>query len=208
MRFVACFLPALTVAGVVLGFERGFLFHRTRLRPEALLAGLKNLIGDGRLDEAMRLCEQTPGPLPRVLGRLLRTDVGDPAGAENAYMRQAEWEQVLLERHMGTIALVAKLLPPIGCMGTLLALMSCFSTTCRLDAYPTVGMFFPAVASAFWMAIFGTLGAILMDLGYNFLHGRLTNCLREMYCGADELYVHWIALSSGEKPCEIAADQR
>jgi biopolymer transport protein ExbB len=201
VRFIACFLPTLAVAAAILGFERAFLFHRTRLRPEALLAGLKNLLGDGRIEEAIRLCERTPGPLPRVLSCLLRADVDDPRDAESRYLRQAEWEQMLLERHMGTIALVAKLLPAIGCIGTLLALLSCFSITCNLDSYPTVGTFFPAVANAFWMAIFGTLGAVAMNLGYNFLHGRLSNCLREMYSGAEELHSHWLALYRGKRSC-------
>ena len=202
LHFIGFLLPALAATGIILGFERGFLFHRARLKPETLLAGLKNLLDDGRLGEALRLCKQTPGPLPRVLNHLLGSEIEDPHRAEDDYLRQAQWEQMLLERHMGTIALVAKLLPLIGCVGTLLALMSCFFAGNRLDTYVTVGTFAPSVANAFWMAICGTVGAIAMNLGYHYLHSRLNTCLREIYSGADELYVHRLSLAKEKQPCE------
>ncbi|MDR1435682.1 MAG: MotA/TolQ/ExbB proton channel family protein [Puniceicoccales bacterium] len=202
IRLTAFMLLALSATGATLILERGLLFHRARLRSDALIAGLKNLLSDGRTGEAAMLCAQTPGPLPRVLRRILSFNGENWRCAEGEYVRQAELEQRTLERHMGAIALAAKLLPLIGCLGTLLSILSCLAPSIQLDSYPSMGEFAPSLLSAFWMACFGTGDAIAMNLGYHLLHGKLRNCLREIYAGAEELYASWILAKNGKAPCE------
>jgi biopolymer transport protein ExbB/TolQ len=200
LRFTHILIPLLLLSGVALGLERAFFFHRTRLRPDVLLGGLKNLMADGRFGEALRLCEQTPGALARVLKRLLLVRDGSPRRMEEEYLRQAQWELQTLERHMGSIALLAKLLPLVGCLATLLALMANFFPPNQLHSYVSLEAFTPNCLDAFAAAIAATAAAIAMNLCYHFLHGRLSNCVREIYAGARELYCEWLSIRGEDAP--------
>ncbi|MDR2664133.1 MAG: MotA/TolQ/ExbB proton channel family protein [Puniceicoccales bacterium] len=195
LRFTQILLPLLFFVGVGLCLERAFFFRRSRLRPESLLGGLKNFAGGGRYGEALQLCEQTPGPLARVLKRFLLTMMEQLGSGEEEWRRQAGWEQQALERHMGTIALLAKLLPQVGCLGTLLTLLD------RLPADRTIPSA-PDLLSALLPALAATSCAILLNLGYHTLHGRLEGLVREIFSGAEE-FVNFY----GARQCELSGSK-
>ncbi|MDR0340222.1 MAG: MotA/TolQ/ExbB proton channel family protein [Puniceicoccales bacterium] len=197
LRFTQILLPLLFTVGLCFCLERAFFFRRSRLRPESLLVGLKKFATDGRYGEALQLCEQTPGPLARVLKRFLLSREENPDGEEEEkWRRQAEWELRALECHMGTIALLAKLLPQVGCLGTLLAL---------LDLLPSGQQIFgvPDLLSALLPALAATAGAIALNLGYHFLYGRLDGRVREIFSGAEEFTEF-----CGARRCAFSGDQR
>jgi biopolymer transport protein ExbB len=186
----------LFIVGLTLCLERAFFFRRSRLRPESLLIGLKKFAVDGRYGEALRLCEQTPGPLARVLKRFLLACEESPGGdGEEKWRRQADWELRALECHMGTIALLTKLLPQVGCLGALLAL---------LDHLPA-GQPMPSASdflAALFPALAATAGAIALNLSYHALHGRLECRGREIFSGAEEFIKFY-----GAKRCELSGIQ-
>ncbi|MDR2029896.1 MAG: MotA/TolQ/ExbB proton channel family protein [Puniceicoccales bacterium] len=194
-------LPLLLAIGCLLAVERLFFFHRSRLRPELLLLGLRNLLAQNRTAEALALCEETPGPLARVVKRLLLVSNQDPLQVEREYQRQEEWEVQILERRMGTIALIARMLPQIGLLGTACALFLGFLRGERLAVAVSASAFADVVGGAFSATLLGIAGGLSMDLAYHILHGRLRSCVREIRCGAREFFCEWLAKRSEQSPC-------
>jgi biopolymer transport protein ExbB/TolQ len=109
-----------------------------------------------------------------------------------------------LERHLGSIALLAKLLPLLGCLGTATELANGFLPLGRLASYPSVATFSPVLLSAFAAALLGICGGIVLQLSHHLLHGRLRSCVREIYSGARELYCECLVRGEGQKPCETS----
>ncbi|MDR3117688.1 MAG: MotA/TolQ/ExbB proton channel family protein [Puniceicoccales bacterium] len=194
-------LPLLWGIGCLLALERLFFFHRSRLRPELLLLGLRNLLAEGRRREALALCEGAPGPLARVLKRLLLLADQSPERVEGECRYQEELEVQILERRMGSIALIARTLPLVGFLGTACALFLGFLRGERLDALASASSFADVVSGAFSAALLGMAGGLTVNLAYHILHGRLRSCVREMHSGAREFFCEWLACRSDRPPC-------
>ena len=56
-----------SVLGFVLFIERALFLHKGQIGTEDFLSGIKNLVGKKRLVEALTLCEDTPGPMARIV---------------------------------------------------------------------------------------------------------------------------------------------
>jgi biopolymer transport protein ExbB len=200
-NLAAVLLPLLLLVGCLLSVERLFFFHRSRLRPELLLLGLQNLLAEGRRKEALALCEETPGPLARVLKRMLLVSDQPLERVEGEYRRQEEWEVQVLERRMGSIALIARTLPLVGFLGTSCALFLGFFRGERLDALASASAFADVVSGAFSSALLGIAGGLAMNLAYHILHGRLRSCVREIHSGAREFFCEWLSSRAERPPC-------
>jgi biopolymer transport protein ExbB len=202
LHLTSVLLPFLLLLGGVLCLERLFFFHRTRVRLDLLLPGLRNLLVEGRQAEALALCEQTPGSLARVLKRILLVANWTIDRMEREYLLQEDWEIQILERRMGSIALLARVLPMLGFLGTAMALLLGFIRGERLGNYASIASFADVLTGAFSAAIVGMAGGLFLDMGYHILHGRLRSCVREIRSGAREFFCEWLALTGGDQgPC-------
>jgi biopolymer transport protein ExbB/TolQ len=128
----------------------------------------------------MALCEQTPGSLPRILGRILVLENRDRKTLEEECQLQLDRELPAWERYLGSLALIAKLLPLLGFLGTTVALMAAFLGDGGLLAYPSTALFEKNFITAFSLAIGGIGGGILMNLSYHILHGQLRRQMGEL----------------------------
>ncbi|MDR2576761.1 MAG: MotA/TolQ/ExbB proton channel family protein [Puniceicoccales bacterium] len=193
-------LPLLLVLGIALALERLLFFHKTRVRPEFLLCGLKNLLSAGRLREAIILCERAPGPLARILKGILLAKVQVEPCLDSRYSVQIDVESRILERNMASIAMLAKLLPLLGCFGTALALLESLAQVGQCAMYPAAALFAPMFMQSFSAAILGLSGGIILQLAYHFLHARLLICIRDFRVGVDELHHVCAAIGGKEAP--------
>ena len=59
-------LAALGIMSAVIFLERVFFLHKSHIGVEDFVSGIKNLVNKDRHLEALTLCEETPGPIPRI----------------------------------------------------------------------------------------------------------------------------------------------
>ena len=111
----------ISLLGLVLFIERLLFLHKGQIGTQDFLSGIKNLVRKKRLVEALTLCEDTPGPMARVMKSALLNYGESRETIRSAIQSAAIVEIPILERRIGTIAALAKVAPLLGFLGTLIA---------------------------------------------------------------------------------------
>ena len=115
-------LLAASALGVVVFVERRLTYHRVQINTTALLGGLKNVLSQNNLVEAIGICDATPSPTARVVKtvlenhRLAREEVKEILG------QQGSEEVARLEQRLGVLATLGQVAPLLGLLGAVLGL--------------------------------------------------------------------------------------
>ena len=161
----------LSIIAMLIFIERALFLHKGQIHSLDFLAGIKNLINKKRLVEALTLCEETPGPLARVVKSALLQYGTSDARIHSAIESAALIEVPILERRIGTLAAIARISPLVGFIGTLIA---AFQALINLEAANAdSALFVESLAQAIISSAVGLGIAALAALGYHFLHGRV-----------------------------------
>ncbi len=116
-------LLAASALGVVVFVERRLNYHRVQINTTALLGGLKNVLSQNNLVEAIGICDATPSPTARVVKtvlenhRLARDEVKEILG------QQGSEEVARLEQRLGILATLGQVAPLLGLLGAVLGFM-------------------------------------------------------------------------------------
>lgn len=112
--------------GVVAFFvfvERSLHLHRARIRADDFLKGIMNILRRQNINEALAICDETPGPVAYIVKTavLHRNDDKDSirAAVDDASLSEIS----RMERRLVVIATVAQIAPLLGLTGTVLGLM-------------------------------------------------------------------------------------
>ena len=115
-------LIASALASVVF-VERRLAYHRVQIDTTALLGGLKNVLGQSNLVEAIGICDATPSPTARVVKAVLENhDLPRDEGKEILEQYGSE-ETARLEDRIGILATVGQIAPLLGLLGAVLGFM-------------------------------------------------------------------------------------
>jgi biopolymer transport protein ExbB len=159
------------VLGFVLFIERALFLHKGQIGTEDFLSGIKNLVGKKRLVEALTLCEDTPGPMARIVKSALLHYGESSASIRTAIQSAAIIEIPVLERRIGTIAALARAAPLLGFLGTVIAALQALY---QLEASSgNSGEFSRLLAEALITSASGLAIAVMATLAHHFLCGRV-----------------------------------
>ena len=176
---LAAFLLAMTFF-----LKKVMQFHQDEINVLELLRGLRNTLQRNAIVEALSLCDNTPGPIAKLLGAaILAYQNGEelrPAMDEVAIV-----EIPRLERHIQFIGTMGFIMPLLGFLGTVIGMTEAFEAT-----KSSSGMF-PALANAIGSALMttaaGLIGAVICYIGHNYLVARLNGILLDMEKAAMEI---------------------
>lgn len=197
-------LLALGVIGFIFTLERALYLHRGHVRSADFIEGVRNNLRANRPVEALAACEESPGPVPRVVkAALLRMTAGEEA------MRAAATEAGLLEipvleRRLGSLAALATLSPILGLTSACLAGLNLI-TALRTDSLQaSADHVLLQLQIALASAALGLTLAVLLWGAHYFLTGRVRAIALEMETAAWSL----ITFVRHELPEEQAAERR
>lgn len=175
------------IFGFFIFLERILFLHKTQIRTNDFLEGIKNSLRKRRLVEAVTVCEETPGPVPRIIKAALLNHGASEGQLRSAVQSAAIVEVPTLERRIGSIAALGKIAPLLGLTGTVLGL---YTTLSKMDAeggYATHGV----VAGGFSEALISTIGglvlAVMAALAHHFLSGRVRALVHDMEFAGHEI---------------------
>jgi len=119
-------LWVILVAGVmafIVFIERSLHMHRARIRADDFLRGVCNILGRKNVEEALMICDETPGPVAYLVRTaiLQREETKDVLQASIEEARLAEISR--MERRLVVIATVAQLAPLLGLLGTVVGMV-------------------------------------------------------------------------------------
>ena len=115
---IICAAGALAVVA-----ERLFYFHRVNINAEEFLRGLSSLLRSGQYNEALHEVRLLPGPMARVVEAVLSRPGLSRAELRDVAMEAAELEVFRVERHIRSLMASTTVLPLLGILGTVLALV-------------------------------------------------------------------------------------
>ncbi|MGF1484612.1 MAG: MotA/TolQ/ExbB proton channel family protein [Opitutales bacterium] len=173
-------LLLLSLVGFVIFLERTLFLHRGQIRSQAFVDGIKSLTRKGRLNEALTLCEETPGPVAYVTkAALLHHDDAEDR-MRSAIQAAALVEIPILERRVGTLGAIATVAPLIGLLGTVVAIFGAFQQLHDSEAYAATAAFSGQAAQALITTAAGLAIAVMAHLAQHFLSGRVRALVHDM----------------------------
>ena len=163
-----------------------FQFHRDEVGVRELLRGLFNVLKRDGLVEALTLCDNTPGPVARLLGAgILAHQRGDD-NIRSAIDEAALEELPKLERHIRLLGTLCYIMPLLGLLGTVLGMLGVFESIGATDNFTT-----EALGKPIWQALLTTAAGLTITIpchaGYNYLVGRVESMTLDMEKAALEL---------------------
>lgn len=163
-----------------------FQFHRDEISVRELLRGLFNVLQRDGVVEALTLCDNTPGPVAKLLSAgILARQRGD-ADIRQAIDDAALEELPKLERHLPLLETLTAVLPLLGLLGTVLGLLDAFEAI-KASEYFSTGSIGGPLARALLTTAAGLTGAIFCRIGGNYLAGRIASITLDMEKAALEL---------------------
>ncbi len=166
-------LLGIALFGLVFLIERGLYLHRRQIPSREFLSGIFNNLRKGRYIEALTVCENTEGPVARVVKAILLHRTESEERMRLAAEEAAIAEIPALERRAGTINAFAKIAPLVGLAGTVFALLRAFLHMTAAGHYATADLFSADIAQALAATGLGLVIAIVLHLGHHFIVGRI-----------------------------------
>jgi len=160
-----------SLLGFVLFIERSLYLHKGQIGTQDFLSGIKNLVRKKRLVEALTLCEDTPGPMARIVKSALLHYGESRETIRSAIQSAAIVEIPTLERRIGTIAALARVAPLLGFLGTLIAALQALYSLESFNG--DSGLLSRLLAEALITSASGLAISVMAMLAYHFLSGRV-----------------------------------
>jgi biopolymer transport protein ExbB len=180
-------LVGLGLAALVIFIERALFLHRGQISSTEFLNGIKNLLQKDRHMEALTLCEETPGPVAKIVKAGLRHAGDDEQALRFAVQEAALAELPVLERRISSLAAITQIAPLFGLLGTLLGMIETFRLFSQGGNYATPNMLASGMWEALLTAAAGLVVAIPVHLGRHFLTGRVRALVQDMEWVGNEL---------------------
>lgn len=160
-----------TLALAVLA-ERLFYFHRININSGEFLRGLSALLRSGQYDECLHEARQLPGPMARVVEAVLSRPRLSRHELREIALEASEVEVYRIERNVRTLLVCATVMPLLGVLGTLLALVSFYEQPGITDGAAAAPMIAATLQQALLLSASGVALAIPTYIFYMFLASR------------------------------------
>ncbi|NJK91999.1 MAG: MotA/TolQ/ExbB proton channel family protein [Blastochloris sp.] len=179
-----------SVIAVAVFVERIILFHRSTVNVDRFLKGITNLLRSGRHEEALERCDESYGPVVRVVQtaiikrKLPRTELRE------LVQEVAQLQVPRLEANLQLLATVGYIAPLLGLLGTVVGMIKAFQElNSAMGAAPI-----SELAGGIWEALvttaFGLVVAIPAYVAYNYLASRLNQLVTDMErCGIEIIQI-------------------
>jgi biopolymer transport protein ExbB len=183
-------IVVLGVAAVGVFFERLLHLRRAQIDYGDFLKGVCNVLENGNVDEAMLICEETPGPVAAVVMTAIRHRKGSHEAIREAVDNTGRAEISRLERRLASLAITCQLAPLLGLLGTLLGVIQIVQVVNEQapvvqSANLTGGLMHALVAT-----VAGLVVAIPCHAMYALLMVRIERIVLDMEASASEIVAY------------------
>ncbi|MBQ9337639.1 MAG: MotA/TolQ/ExbB proton channel family protein [Lentisphaeria bacterium] len=172
-----------SLVAVVVFIGKWFQFHRAQINVRELVSGLVNVLRRDGMIEALTLCDNTPGPVARILTAAIQ------AYQNEDDIRRAIDDAVLvelprLESLLNVLGTIAKAAPLLGLLGTVVGMQETFSAMRNSMALDELS---GGISKALLTTGAGLALAIPCLIAYNYLVARVETFCIEMEKASSEI---------------------
>ena len=176
---------ACAVLALFIFLTKVFQFHRDEISVRELLRGLFNVLQRNGVVEALTLCDNTPGPVAKLLSAGILAHQRGDADIRAAIDDAALEELPKLERHISLLSTLSAIMPLLGLLGTVLGMLDAFEAI--QGEYFSVSAVGAPLAKALLTTAAGLTVAIPCHIGCNYLIDRVESMALDMEKAALEL---------------------
>lgn len=180
--------------------ERFYTYYKAQKATGQVAEKGLQYVADGKIAEALRVCEQNGGsPVAKVLeaGLLVVIDRGESSLSDKHWSRRLESckgamqrttsaEISRLERYLGSLATLGNVSPFVGLFGTVLGIIRAFEAIAKTGA-GGIGTVSAGIAEALVATAAGLFVAIPAVIAYNYFVGRVKLFTAAMDSAASEM---------------------
>ena len=174
------------ILAVGIFLERVLSYHRAHIEAGDFAQGIINALKHGNVKEALALCDDTPGPVARVVKAAVANCDRRRDEVREAVQDVAHGEVLHLEQRVVVLATIAQITPLIGFLGTVVGMIQMFQVI-QVTQSPSPGH----LAGGVWQALLTTAGGLVVAVptyvAYNFLVSRVQNLALDMEKAANEV---------------------
>lgn len=181
----------IVVVGAMAGLifvERALKFHRAQIESATFIQGIYNLVENNQVAEAISICEDTPGPEARIVREALLHIEEDADMLWSCIEEVALQEVPRLERRLGLLWAMIRLVPVLGLLGTVVGMGYVLNVVGEGAPLVHSGDLAVGLKTAFMTTLVALFIAAPLYLGYEFLIGRVAMIIEDMERTAVEVY--------------------
>ena len=169
-----------SVIALAIFIERYVTLRKIRVNARTFVLQIQNLLMRGRLEEAIKTCKQTPGPIAALTKATLEKYDRPYEEIKEALESAGRAEIYELEKYLGTLGTVAAVAPLLGFLGTVTGMIKAFMKIESLG-----GNVAPSVlAGGIWEALVTTAGGLIVGIVaiifYNYIQGKVAQYVHDM----------------------------
>ena len=176
--FMAATLLCL-VFGLALCIERIIYLSLSKTNTKALLDKVEKALKNGGIDEALKVCRETRGPVASIFYQgLSRYNEGVDV-VEKTVASYGGVQMGLLEKNLSWISLFISIAPSLGFLGTIIGMIAAFDKIQQVgDISATVVA--GGIKVALLTTLLGLIIAIVLQLFYNYILSLIEGLVNEM----------------------------
>ena len=183
-------LVGLGIAAVIVFFTRLLHLRRAQIDYADFLKGVCNVLENGGVEEAMMICEDTPGPVAAVTLTAINHRLSARETLLEAVDNTGRAEMSRLERRLAFLAITCQIAPLLGLLGTLLGVVSVVQTINTQAPIVQSTDLTSGLMRALVATIAGLLVAIPCHVMYMLLMVRIERIVLEMEAAAAEVVAY------------------
>ncbi len=188
-------LLILSVIGLAVFFERFWTFSKARTNVRKFMARISNALTKEGIEGAMRVCEETRGPISAVLHAGLMKAGRGPDAIEKAIQSSGTIEMSFLERGLVVISSVATIGPLLGFLGTVSGMINAFEAIAAADQV-NAKVVAGGISEALITTAAGLMIAIPAQAAYNYFVAQIDKFIIEMEEASTEMIDTLISMES------------
>jgi biopolymer transport protein ExbB len=119
-------LAAASLVGLTIVFERLMSLQRHKVIPPRFVYVLRQMLGEGRLDDARQLCASNDSAIAAVVLAGIKQVQAGRSVIREAMQDRGRRESVDLERFIGALGAIVTVSPLLGLLGTITGMISTF----------------------------------------------------------------------------------
>ena len=165
-------LLVVSAFGITAFLERLLYYHRAQINASEFMAGVRTVLKNDNVVEAVAICDATPGPVARMakLGILNREQSHDRL--RELLDDNSKAEVPRLEKRLNMLGTIAQIAPLLGLLGTVLGFIQIFQGVWREGNWVLANV----LAGGIWQGLIcmalGLAIAIPSTIAFNYLVGR------------------------------------
>ncbi len=176
-----------SIISITIILERFYHLYRAKTRIPNIFSRVKSLLKDGKADEALKLCENTSGPIAHILAIGIHIRPRTLEEKEKLISRAGSKIIRQLERNLRGLAIIGNIAPLLGLLGTVTGMIRVFMKIQELGGRVDAQV----LAGGIWEALITTAAGLFVAIptlvAYHYFEGRVDNIASSMKDVATEL---------------------